>query len=370
MIAQKIQERLRRGPDEVHAEAVAMSVRFRQHFQDQSMETFMRNQIVCRARETCCELFCGVMIACAVFWPGHARALAGEAVLPAQVFRAAADGGFEFDTGVLRGRLAKGAKPLGLTDVVHVPSGSRLDGSNGLLSHYRVFTKGKRYGGGAWDWPCKVRQLSDVVVEIVWAAEPERPFELRARYEWLSPTRIELRTTVVPSARLEVFEAFLASYCSPAFTNSMVLAKEGGDAGARPVLKHAAKAAGDWQMFARDELAREVIMDGRWKLPPNPVDWAIYPVLAKPVGVRRAEGLGLSLVLIGTPADCFAIATPHESEGHYSMYLSLWGRDMAAGRSATTRTRLELVSGDVSAVVGPLFEDFVRSTPQSLRLAD
>ncbi|NLH75197.1 MAG: hypothetical protein GX456_19300 [Verrucomicrobia bacterium] len=348
--------------------AIAMLLPF---LQDQSMNAFVRDQNGCRAHKTCCALLCGIIISCAIFWPGHARAQAGDAVLPGRVFRPAADGGFEFDTGVLRGRLAKGAKPLGLTDVVHVPSGARLDGSNGLLSHYRVFTRGKRYGGGAWDWPCKVQQLSDAVVEIVWPAEePERPFELRARYEWLSPTRIELRTTVVPTARLEAFEAFLASYCSPAFTNAMVWAKDGGDAGAVPVLKHALKAAGDWQMFARDELAREVIMDGRWKLPPNPVDWAVYPVLAKPVGVRRAESLGLSFVLVGTPRDCFAIATPHESEGHYSMYLCLWGRDMEAGRSATTRTRLELVSGDVNAVVGPLFDDFMRGAPRRWRLPD
>ncbi|MGC8988614.1 MAG: hypothetical protein ACP5MD_00665, partial [Verrucomicrobiia bacterium] len=120
----------------------------------------MRNQNGRKARKTCRELLCGMMIACAVFWPGHAGAQAANAVLPGRVFSPAADGGFEFDTGVLRGRLAKGAKPLGLTDVVHVPTGARLDGSNGLLSHYRVFTRGKRYGGGAWDWPCKVQQLS------------------------------------------------------------------------------------------------------------------------------------------------------------------------------------------------------------------
>jgi hypothetical protein len=33
--------------------------------------------------------------------------------------------------------------------VVHVPTGARLDRSNGLLSHYRVFTRGVRHGGGA-----------------------------------------------------------------------------------------------------------------------------------------------------------------------------------------------------------------------------
>ncbi len=321
----------------------------------------MRGRIWLCGWNTSREMSCGMLIASVLVLASNWAAQAGDPVYRARVFRAAGDGGFEFDTGLLRGRLGKGAKPLGLTDVVHVPSGARLDGSNGLLSHYRVFTRGKRYGGGAWDWPCELRQLSDTAVEIVWPGKPERPFELRARYEWLSPVRMELRTTVVPSVKLEAFEVFLASYCSPTFTNSMVLAGGGGETGAAALLRHAVKEAGDWQMFARNKLACEVITDGRWKLPPNPVDWAIYPVLAKPIGVRRAESLGLSFVLIGTPSDCFAIATPHESEKHYSMYLCLWGRDMDAGRSETTRTWLELVSGDVSGVVGALFEDFTHS---------
>src|SRR5947209_3342768 len=67
-------------------------------------------------------------------------------------FEADGAGGFRFDTGTLRGSLHTGGKSLGLTGVIHVRSGIRLDRSNGLLSHYRVFSKGVRYDGGAWDW--------------------------------------------------------------------------------------------------------------------------------------------------------------------------------------------------------------------------
>jgi len=273
--------------------------------------------------------------------------IAGERSSPAPVFRAAADGGFEFDSGLLRGRLAKGGRPLGLTDVVHVASGARVDSSNGLLSYYRVFTRGKRHGGGAWDWPCQARLTGAGGVEVQWAAEESRPFEMRAVYEWLSPSVLEVRTSVKAVGKLEAFEVFLASYFGPAFTNSLVrmdgLAGPGGPASFR----HAAKEAGDWQMFARDEAARALVLDGRWKLPPNPVEWAIFTGLSKPIGVRRTGGSGVGFALMGLPEDCFAIATPHEAEGHYSMYLSLWGRDIEAGQTAVTRTRLVLLEGAI-----------------------
>jgi hypothetical protein len=38
--------------------------------------------------------------------------------------------------------------------------------------------------------------------------------------------------------------------------------------------------------------------------------------------------------------DCFAIATPHQTESHYSVYLSLFGRDLKAGETVRARARL------------------------------
>ena len=40
------------------------------------------------------------------------------------------------------------------------------------------------------------------------------------------------------------------------------------------------------------------------------------------------------------PADAFAICTPQQTEGHYSMYLSLFGRNLKAGETTQARTRL------------------------------
>jgi hypothetical protein len=258
-----------------------------------------------------------------------------------------ADGakGFTFDTGVMRGRLRADGKSLGLTEVYHVGTGRRLDAGHGLLGHYRVFTKGVRYGGGAWDWPSTATLVDPRTVEVRWSAEDKRPFTLRAVYRLAKPSTIEVETVVEPSQELTAFEVFLASYFDRAFTNAVVLARVGDQAD----FVEATPERGDWQMYARDEAARAVILDGRWRLEPNPVAWTFPFEFAGPVAMvqRRAEGAGVSAVLSAPATDCFAIALPQQTEGHYSLYLSLFGRTIPAGESV--RTRAQLVVGKLPA---------------------
>ena len=45
------------------------------------------------------------------------------------------------------------------------------------------------------------------------------------------------------------------------------------------------------------------------------------------------------------PEDCFALATPHEAEGHFSLYHSLFGRDLKAGERIEARSRLVIAEG-------------------------
>jgi hypothetical protein len=271
-------------------------------------------------------------------------------------------GEFTFDTGTLQGQLRAGGKSLGLTAVTHLPSGRRLDRSNGLLSHYRVFTRGVRYGGGAWDWPSEARRRDDGTVEVRWPAANSRPFELSALYRWHRPDTVVVETRVRAREALEGFESFLASYFDPAFTNAGVLVapEPGSD---RPRWVGAKPAAGDWQMFPRDDNAVALIRDGRWKLPPNPVEWAIQPRFAFPIGLRSSPTDGLSAILLAPSQDCFALATPHETEGHYSMYLALFGRDLKPGETARARVFLVLASVRTDAVVLNRFRELTASEP-------
>jgi hypothetical protein len=258
-------------------------------------------------------------------------------------FRPAGSNEFTFDTGMLRGRLRPDGRALGLASVTHLPTGAALDrGTNGygLFSHYRVFSHGRRYGTAAWDWPGGARLLHDGGVAAHWPAAPDRPFEMQVIYRWAGPDRLDCETQVRPQRDLPGFEVFLASYFQEGFTNALVLVAEPPGRAPEPGLLAAEKARGDWQMFPRDVEATLVIGDGRWQLPPHPVQWTLGPRLHRPVAVRRAASSGLAVLLLGHPEDCFAVAMPFQTEGHYSVYLSLFGRDLKAGETARARTRL------------------------------
>lgn len=281
--------------------------------------------------------------------------LGGSAATPG--FKPSPDGGFQFDTGVLRGRLRIGGKSLGLQEVTNVATRQRLDRSNGLLSHYRVFTTGHRYGGGAWDWPSTARLLDDAAVEVSWPAADDRPFSMTAVYRWRDASTVDLETTVKAVSDLRGFETFIASYFHERFTNTLVAT---GPATA-PTWVRTTKAEGDWQIFPRDAAAEALIRDGRWKLEPNPVDWTMRPAFARPLVRRRAPTSGLSGILMAPTEECFAVALPHETEGHYSAYLSLFGRDLAAGQTARARVRLVIAVAKTDAAVVVLSDEAAKN---------
>jgi len=259
---------------------------------------------------------------------------------PNLTFTQAPHGEFQFDTGVLRGKLRAEGKSLGLSSVAHVRSGVTLSRGYGIFGHYRVFVASHRFGTAAWDWPSTARLLDDGTVEVRWPSVQDRPFELKATYRWHDPSSLDLVTEVKAQKDLANFEMFLASYFNDTFTNSLVFVKQHPDAEKKPGFLAAEKSFGDWLGFPRDPVAVQIIKDGRWKVEPNPVDWVIMPELDRPLGVRRDPSRGVTAVLMAPPEDCFALSTPHQTEGHFSLYLSLFGKTIRAGETARARTRL------------------------------
>jgi hypothetical protein len=243
--------------------------------------------------------------------------------------------------------------------VIDVELGSTISGGAGLFSHYRLLDAQARYGGGAWDWPSDGQLLAGGSVAGTWSSRPELPFDMTALYRWTAPNVLDLVTSVTPSKDLERFEVFLASYFN-GFPESFVYVNGCPQTNGRPGLLSATRANGDWQMFPRDDAAIKAIQDGRWKRPPNPVDWKIMPPLAGALAVRRDAKTGLTALLMARPQDCFAIATPYGEEGHRSIYLSLLGRDVKAGQTATARSRLVIGRkiSDEQAVA--MYEAFVK----------
>ncbi len=283
-------------------------------------------------------------------------------------FTSTAEGQYVFDTGVLRGELRQAERTIGLTSLVHVPSATRLDGTYGIFSYYRVFTTNKRYGHAAWEWPCASKLLPDGTVQIFWPADANRPIEMSATYRLSGPNTIDLETAVKAQKDLPRFEVFLASYFREGFAVPCVYVKENPQGEGKPAspmagkpgFMTAKKALGDWQMFPRDSEVLPLIRDGRWKLEPNPVQWVIMPYMAAPVGVRQSTSGDLTAILMAPPEDCFAISTPYEGEGHYSLYMSLFGRDMKAGQKAKAHTRLVIATGASNEKVLGLYREYTK----------
>ena len=263
---------------------------------------------------------------------------------------------FTFDTGVLAGKLRSGGKSKGLSPVVHLPTGLTLDSSMGLFGHYRVFSTNKRYSTAAWDWPSEANLRPDGSVEVHWPSAEDRPFELRAVYRWAAPDTLDLETIVQAKADLPKFESFLASYFSGGFTNASVYVRSNG----LPWFEPADKSYGVWQAFPRDDQAVSIIQDGRWKIPPSPVDWVIRPRLASPLAVRGCPANGLRAVIMSPPSDCFGVLTPFEGEGHRSMYLCLFGKDLKPGESAKAMARLVIGTNLANDTLDTLYADYLR----------
>jgi hypothetical protein len=296
-------------------------------------------------------------------------ALGGE-VSPKISIVADGKGGYTFDTGVLRGTLCPNGKLQGLTSVTHVPSGTRLDRSMGILSFYRVFTTGKRYGTGAWEWPATAKLVSDTTVHVTSPEAADRPFEMSAVYRWKDPQTIDVETTVTARKDLSKFESFLASYFDEAFPSPCVYVSENPEAGGKPGFLPAKKSFGDWQMFPRDAQVVPIIRDGRWQLEPNPVNWTIMPRLNSPLCLRRGAAKGLTVIVMAPPEDCFAVATPCEGEAHYSLYLSRFGRDIRAGQTVKARVRFAVAANVSDDQVIALYQQYMTELSRQSRPTD
>jgi len=275
-------------------------------------------------------------------------------------FTAHEDGGYEFDTGILRGRLRQAGKGLGLSAALHVPTGTTLNGTYGILSYYRVFTTNKRYGTAAWDWPGTSKLLPNGAVQITWPEGEDRPFEMTAIYRFRDSSTLDVETIVKAGRDLSKFEVFLASYFHESFPIPQVYVAACDETGGKPAFLTAKKSFGDWQIFPRNYDVLPTIRDGRWQKEPNPVDWKIMPRIVMPIALRRGPDAAPMAILMAPPEDCFAIASPYEGEGHYSLYFSLFGRDITAGRAERALLRFVVKKTATEQEILDLYQKYMK----------
>lgn len=259
------------------------------------------------------------------------------------------EGAYTFDTGMLRGELRHGGGSLGLVPMHHPPTKTPLANIPGIYNYYRVFSTGQRYVESMRGLPSSAERIDPRNVRAHWGAGEGHPFTLDATYTWVAPDTLDLTTEVTAGEALPGFEVFLSSYCGEQFKATRVFVQT---AAGEADFMTADKVDRVWQMFPRDEGAVAMIQDGRWAIPPSPVDWAIRPEYAAPLAYRRDPASGVAIVIMARAEDCFAVSTPEREESHYSMYFSLFGRDVGEGETVRARTRL---------LVGPYAEDEIVS---------
>jgi len=241
------------------------------------------------------------------------------------------DGGFSFDTGAFRGSLQTKAFPKSIQAITECSTGTQLAGKNGLLTHYRLFSENQRYLPDAYNWGCLAKGLPDGSVSMEWAPDEQHPFALKAVYTWAASNMLDVATTVTAKGDLKKFESFLGSYF-----NGFPLTYGYGPDGFLQITK----SEGDWVCFPRDDVSDKLLRDGRWEKPPHPVDFKRIAYYGEPLVMRKDPGSGLTAIIMSLRNDCFATLMPYGEDGHRSLYLSLFGRDIKRGESMTAHTRL------------------------------
>ena len=272
-------------------------------------------------------------------------------------------GEYQFNTGIVQGFLRAKGKSRGLSSVTYLPGKIRIDGSVGMLGFYRNFSGKTRFGTALWDRESTAKLLADGAVEVHWPADTKNPFAITAIYRWTNPLTLDLEVMVTPAQDLPTFEVFLASYFNKEFPASSIYVKNKNLQPTIPAkFVEALESWGTWQMYPRDAQAIPIITDGRWEQNPHPVNWKMRDFLAAPIGLRRHELSGLKVVVMTRPQDCFAIATPCKKETHYSLYFSLFGRDIIKDKTMRAKTRLLFARKISDDEILTRYQKFIRQT--------
>lgn len=273
---------------------------------------------------------------------------AGEVNAPVCFSEGSVPGEYTVDTGVVAGVLGLEGRAHGLHPLTVKGTGLPLSNPPGLLDFYRVFTTNHRHVESMRALARETRIEGPNTLRVHWPAADGRAYALTGVYRWTPPDTLDLETIVEAKEELPDFEVFLASYLSSEFPASFVYTGAEGEA---RTLVTAEEDAGAWQAFPRDAAAAALVKDGRWDIEPNPVDWAMRDAYALPLIFRRNEGSGFTLAVMSRPEDCFALLTPRRGDAHYSMYMSLFGRTLHAGETATARVRLVVGALDDAALL-------------------
>jgi hypothetical protein len=289
-------------------------------------------------------------------------------------FRPAEEKGyFIFNTGTLRGTLRLDGKRQGISELIHISTGEEITYGQehvGILSPYRVMSSSNRYSKAARDWPSEPRLLPDGSVSVRFPRADDHPFEMTAIFTWSAADTLDLETIVTPEKDMPKFEVFLSSYFAAGFDISIYLKANRLEQLEKPhfvSIDHHPLVDGNYLMFPRDRESVVTIFDGRWDIPPNPVQWCINRWMEVPLALRRNRESGVTALVMSPPEDCFAVSTPYNQippdrvAAHQSIYLSLFGQDVTAGQTVRARSRLVVGEKLTNEIAIRRYQDYLNT---------
>lgn len=257
------------------------------------------------------------------------------------------DGRLDFQTELLQGTLRADGTRHGIVELIHRPTGARID-RDFVLALYRLLCRS--------GWMGEAREMSHTVrptdagLELTWAPRPAHAVQLSARFAILEPNAIDCTIGVVGHAFYPDYEVFLSNYFAKGLRSGGYLQPTGRDSAIEPEQIQPVANGLFREMyisFPRDERAANLITDGRWQRGRHFTRFLPARYYGLPIGFYSQGSGPVDVLVMGRPDDTFAVSMayatddPQDAVGqHNSLYLSLFGKDLHPGERWETTVRL------------------------------
>lgn len=284
-----------------------------------------------------------------------------------------ADGGFEFDTSVMSGRIEPSGAYHGLKKLVHKPTGRQwIDPRYSALNLFKLQSVNLCMGQPRI-MPFEVTS-TDRSVTMTWPATAAHLGEVVATWEVRETASVDLTITVKTAGPYAGYEVFMSSYFDDT-TKPHVYLKQRFPTEPEQLV---APTVNDvfrncLLVFPRDSNAARLCVDGRWDRSEGDVPTVQnIPVrhYARALGFLTDPDQKSALVMMSRPQHTIGISTryhadkPADRQTSYSAFdFSLCGENLAAGDTRTLRVRLALTELD-ELMSQPLamYESFLETT--------
>ncbi len=270
------------------------------------------------------------------------------------------------------------------SEVRHTPTGMLLSPDDGKMKHvgllnfFRVLISG--------GYLTELRAEKPVVkpekdgVTLTYLPTIRRQAKVVIRFTFREPNIIDMDMAVETLANFSGFEVLLSAYLAEGFVSGAYVAeKEFGEETVPEQIRITDQPMihGVWPFFPRDEAGANLLTDGRHQKG----RWYWRMAIGRRYGMPMAffsKG-EVDVLLMGRPEDVYAVGATYEGDAendsiaaHRSLYLSLLGEDLPAGKGR--RTRMRMIVGEFgsnpgkhAALYGAFLKEF-ESEPRSFQI--